>query len=231
VRLLVERVDPGRLNWTRAAAEGRTLTTTLAQTGVERRVDDGQAPTMLSARGDLPGAGFTFVETLGRRRPLFLFGAGHVGQAIARHAASLPFHLAWFDPRPAFAGLDGVTLVPEAAIGRCLAEAPEAAAVLIMTHDHALDFRLTLAALRRPPVAFVGLIGSATKRARFLSRLEREEVSAEARRRLTCPIGVDGVVGKEPDVIAIAVLAQLLQIPPVACEQAAAAAEVGCAVC
>jgi xanthine dehydrogenase accessory factor len=231
VRLLVERVDPARLGWIGAAARGGTLATTLAQTCVERRVDDGLTPTPLSARGDMPAAGFTFVESLGRRRrPLYLFGAGHVGQAIARHAESLPFRLAWFDPRPTFAGLDGVTLVPEAAIAGCVAEAPAAAAVAIMTHDHALDFQLTLAALRRPPVAFVGLIGSATKRARFLSRLEREGVSAEARRRLTCPIGVDGVVGKEPDVIAIAVLAQLLQLPAVEFEAAAAEGAVGCAV-
>jgi xanthine dehydrogenase accessory factor len=59
-------------------------------------------------------------------------------------------------------------------------------------------------------VAFVGLIGSATKRARFLARLERANVPAQARARLTCPIGLPGVPGKEPDVIAIATLAQLL---------------------
>ena len=70
----------------------------------------------------------------------------------------------------------------------------------------------TRAALLRPPVGFVGLIGSATKRARFLSRLEKDGVGAAARARLTSPIGVAGVTGKEPDVIAIATLAQLLQL-------------------
>ena len=108
--------------------------------------------------------------------------------------------------------LDGVTVVPESAMEQCIAEAPAAAAVVVMTHDHALDFRLTEAALSRAPFAFVGLISSATKRARFLSRLERAGVSETARGRLTCPIGLAGVVGKEPDVIAIAVLAQLLQL-------------------
>ncbi len=70
----------------------------------------------------------------------------------------------------------------------------------------------TRAALRRSPTAFVGLIGSATKRARFHRKLENDAIPPEARSRLTSPIGVAGVTGKEPDVIAIATLAQLLQL-------------------
>ena len=88
------------------------------------------------------------------------------------------------------------------------AAAPTEAAILILTHDHALDYRLTAAALGGS-AAFVGLIGSQTKRARFLSRLAKEGVDAA---RLTCPIGLPGVDGKEPDVIAIAALAQLLAL-------------------
>ena len=101
--------------------------------------------------------------------------------------------------------------VAEAAV---LAEAARQATglVLILTHDHALDYQLTLAAVQREAVGFVGLIGSATKRARFLSKLERDGIGDAARGRMTCPIGVAGVCGKEPDVIAIAVLAQLLQL-------------------
>jgi xanthine dehydrogenase accessory factor len=214
VRLLVEHVDATRLNWIREAAEGRTLVTTLAPSHVARRVEYGLPATRLSARGDGPRAGSTFAETIGRRRrPVYLFGAGHVGQAVARHAESLPFRLAWFDTRPVFESIDGVTVVSEVAMAQCIAEAPDDAALLIMTHDHALDFGLTQAALGRAPVAFVGLIGSATKRARFLSRLERAGVPEDARGRLTCPIGLEGVVGKEPDVIAVGVLAQLLQLP------------------
>lgn len=213
VRLLVEHVDPARLDWLADAGEGGTLQTRLCETHVERSLGGEPCPSPLSARGERPGVGATFTETLGLdRRPLYLFGAGHVGQAIARHAASLPFRLAWFDTRPAFAAVAGVTLMGEEAIAHCVAEAPMDSAILILTHDHALDYRLTRAALSRSPVAFTGLIGSATKRARFLSRLERDGVTAEARRHLTCPIGVEGVVGKEPEVIAIATLAQLLRL-------------------
>lgn len=223
VRLLVEHLDRDALGWLGDAAEGRVLVSQLKAGVVLRHVSDGPA-VALSARGDRPREGSRLAEMIGHpRRPLYLFGAGHVGQAIARHVGGLPLRLAWFDTRPVFETIEGVAVVPESAIAQCVAEAPDDAAVVILTHDHALDYRLTLAALSRPPLAFTGLIGSQTKRARFLSRLEREGVSAEARGRLTCPIGLPGVTGKEPDVIAVALLAQLLQLPGVAQVQAVAA--------
>ena len=117
---------------------------------------------------------------------------------------------------------DGVVLVDDMVVTDCAREAADGAAILILTHDHGLDYRLTAAALRSP-ARFIGLIGSQTKRARFLSRLARDGVSAEARGRLTCPIGLPGVTGKEPDVIAVALLAQVLQLPQQAAVQAVAA--------
>ena len=223
VRLLVEHVDPAALGWLAEAAEGRVLVSMLGEQGIARQVDD-CPPIPVSARGDKPGAGTRLAEVIGGfRRPLYVFGAGHVGQAIARHVEGLPIRLAWFDVRDELANIAGVTVVADEAIAGCVAEAPDEAAVVILTHDHALDYRLTLAALSRAPLAFTGLIGSLTKRARFLARLERDGVSAEARGRLTCPIGLPGVSGKEPDVIAVALLAQLLQLPQVAAVQAAAA--------
>ncbi|CAH0496189.1 xanthine dehydrogenase accessory protein XdhC [Novosphingobium sp. CECT 9465] len=223
VRLLVEHVDPAALGWLADAADGRVLVSQLRPGAIQRHVSDGPA-IQVSARGDRPREGTRLAEVIGCwRRPLYLFGAGHVGQAIARHIGGLPLRLAWFDTRPVFETIEGVAVVPESGIEQCVGEAPDDAAVVILTHDHGLDYRLTLAALSRPPLAFTGLIGSQTKRARFLSRLEREGISAEVRARLTCPIGLPGVVGKEPDVIAVAVLAQLLQLPRAAQMQAVAA--------
>ena len=223
VRLLVEHVDARALGWLAEAAEGRVLVSVLGAGGIARQVSDGPAAA-ISTRGDKPGEGARLAERIGGyRRPLFLLGAGHVGQAIARHGEGLPIRLAWFDVRAEFAGVPGVTVVPDEAIEQCVAEAPDDAALVILTHDHALDYRLTRAALSRAPLAFAGLIGSQTKRARFLSRLTRDGVGAEARGRLTCPIGLPGVTGKEPDVIAVAVLAQLLQLPQQAAVQAVAA--------
>ena len=213
VRLLIEHLDPAALGWVADAAEGRVLVSELLPGAITRYIANDVLPTPLAAHGDRPHAASRFAEIIGQyRRPLYLFGAGHVGQAIARHAENLPFRLAWFDTRPEFAVIGGVSIVAESTIDQCVAEAPDDAAIVILTHDHAIDYRLTRAALEREPVAFTGLIGSATKRARFLGRLERDGLPAEARDRLSCPIGVAGVAGKEPDVIAIATLAQLLQL-------------------
>lgn len=209
VRLLVEHLDPARCAW--VGQPGAWLVSRLMVDHVARERVADAAPHRPGARGDRPDVGARFVEPLhGRRRPLYLFGAGHVGQAIARRAQGLPFALAWFDSRPETAALPGVTAADEAMLERCVAAAPATAALVVLTHSHALDYALTRAALRRPQTAYVGLIGSATKRARFRSRLERDGVSAAARARLVCPIGLPGIDGKEPDVIATALLAQLL---------------------
>jgi xanthine dehydrogenase accessory factor len=213
VRLLVEHIDPKALGWLQDVSEEAVLVSHLKHDRVVRQISNCAAPELISARGDRPKEGARFAEQLGHpRRPIYLFGAGHVGQAIARHAVGLPLGLAWFDTRPVFADVEGVAIVPDDAIVNCVVEAPDDAAILIMTHDHGLDYRLTRQALQRPATALIGVIGSATKRARFLSRLEKDGVSAEVQARLCCPIGVDGVAGKEPDVIAISVLAQLLQL-------------------
>jgi xanthine dehydrogenase accessory factor len=211
VRLLVEHVDPAALGWLADAGEDQVLLTRLGAGAIDRRLAPGGVAQPLSARGPLPGEGASFAELLGRyRRPLYLFGAGHVGQAIARHAVHLPVRLAWFDTRAEFAGLDGVTIVADDRVETCVADAPDDAALVILTHDHGIDFRMTRAALQRPGLAYIGLIGSATKRARFLARLAGDGVAPRDCARLTCPIGVPGVAGKEPDVIAIAALAQIL---------------------
>ena len=83
---------------------------------------------------------------------------------------------------------------------------------LVLTHQHALDLRITEAILRRGDFAYLGLIGSKTKRQRFVHRFEQRGIAAESIARMPCPIGVPGITGKEPEVIAAAVVAQLLQV-------------------
>lgn len=143
-----------------------------------------------------------------------VFGAGHVGKALVRLLADLPCRVAWVDARegefPAALAARVrrvVTDAPEDAV----AELPAGADVVVMTHSHALDFQLIEAALRRGDLGYVGLIGSRTKRARFVARLASRGRTEEEIARLTCPIGVPGVGGKHPAEIAIAVAAQLLQ--------------------
>jgi xanthine dehydrogenase accessory factor len=147
------------------------------------------------------------------RTPLYLFGAGHVGRALVLALAPLPFKTRWIDPRreafPERAPAN-VVMVHAAAPAQELADAPDSAQVLVMTHSHPLDLEVVAAALAAQRFAFVGLIGSATKRARFMGQMRAAGLSEQALARLVCPIGLPGVEGKEPAVIAAAVAAQLL---------------------
>jgi xanthine dehydrogenase accessory factor len=219
VRLMVEHLDsdPARWDWLDYVERRKPVATYFpsAREPVTRfpaeHVEAGVQPP-LPPRAPRPAKGTIFIEPDDRRahRPLLMFGAGHVGVAIAARLPRLPFRLAWFDSRQNRA-VPGVSLQDEDAMVACAAAAEAGAAVLILTHDHALDYRLTAAALGSQ-AQFVGLIGSATKRARFLSRLRDEGVDAA---RLTCPIGIPGLTDKQPDVIAIAVIAQLLLLKSV----------------
>jgi xanthine dehydrogenase accessory factor len=157
--------------------------------------------------------------------PLFhlqLHGAGHVGRAIATLLATLDVDVHWFDQRddgfPVTTNLGSPwpARIRRTSIDTVEAEvrhAPPGAFYLVLTHEHALDLRITEAVLRRGDFAFCGLIGSKTKRARFTRRLAERGVTAAALARLACPIGVDGIDGieaKAPELIAAAVVAQLL---------------------
>ncbi len=147
---------------------------------------------------------------------LELFGAGHVGRAIARLLAGIDCRVRWIDEReaefPAEPLPPHIEKVCVDGLVRELAAAPVGSVVLILTHSHDLDLALTEAALARPDLPWVGLIGSATKRARFLHRLEAKGYTPKQLARLHCPIGIPGIAGKEPEVIAVAVVAQLLQL-------------------
>jgi len=217
VRLLVEHLADTA--WIAALADGAVVRATLRDDHIERSAakDEHRWPRAeltaqaepLTSRGPLPATGFSFVEPDdSARRPLILFGAGHVGRAIARMLPGLPFDLAWFDSRAELADIPGVTVDSEDALVACAGQAGRDTAVLILTHDHAFDYRLAAAALGSQ-AAYVGMIGSSTKRARFLSRLADDGVDST---RLTCPIGQPGIPGKAPEVIAVATLAQLLAL-------------------
>lgn len=155
--------------------------------------------------------------------PLFqlqLYGAGHVGRAIATLLATLDAQVDWIDEREdAFptATTLGTPWPPH--IRRVCVDAVEGevrlaaagAFYLVLTHDHDLDLRITEAILRRGDFGFLGLIGSKTKRARFVRRFEQRGVATGTIARMTCPIGVEGIGGKQPEVLALAAVAQLLQ--------------------
>lgn len=166
------------------------------------------------------GDAAALAQRLGTRRftPVALFGGGHVGHALAQVLAPLPFALTWIDSR------DGV--FPASVPPRVACEhsepvqdavpglAPQSR-VLVMSFSHAEDLDIVAACLKRQrergDLPYIGLIGSKTKWATFRHRLEARGFTPDELAHVTCPIGVPGITGKEPEVIAIAVAAQLLQ--------------------
>ncbi len=154
-------------------------------------------------------------ESAGLQREVYLFGAGHVGRALILLLAQMPLSIVWCDPRPgAFPGAvpGNVTLRGDADVPAVLAHAQTGSIVLVMTHSHALDLAIVDASLRNPSVAVTGLIGSATKRARFERRLAEAGVDRQRISGLVCPIGIGGIRSKRPESIAISTAAQLVAL-------------------
>ncbi|MBL8302060.1 MAG: xanthine dehydrogenase accessory protein XdhC, partial [Ideonella sp.] len=151
---------------------------------------------------------------------LQLHGAGHVGRAIVQALAPLPVRIDWIDEREdefarhvaPIAGTADIRPVCVDAVEAEVALAPAGASYLVLTHEHDLDLRITAAILKRGDFRYLGLIGSKTKRQRFVHRFEQRGVAPTLIERITCPIGVPGITGKAPEVIAVAVAAQLLAV-------------------
>ena len=153
--------------------------------------------------------------------PVALFGGGHVGHALVRVLAPLPLQVRWIDSRdeifpfglPANVGCEHSDPVQAAVAGL----APQSR-VLIMSFSHAEDLDVVAACLTRQRLSadlpYVGLIGSKPKWAIFRHRLEARGFTPQELAHITCPIGVPGIAGKAPEVIAVAVAAQILQTLP-----------------
>jgi len=184
--------------------------------------DDGRIARLLVSpdlAGERTGATASFAKMAFHERfgevttPVLLFGAGHVGRAVV--LALLPFTVRWIDSRPEqfpqHVPQNVVTVCTDAA-DRELAQAPRDAMIVVMTHSHALDFDVTVAALQQGTFDFISLIGSETKRARFVSLARQMGVTASQIDRLVCPIGLTEIKGKEPAIIAAGLAAQLLMV-------------------
>ncbi len=153
--------------------------------------------------------------------PVALFGGGHVGHALARVLGDLPLQVIWVDSRdeifPANVPLN-VTCEHSEPVHTAVAQLTPGSRVLIMSFSHAEDLDVVAACLTRQrlqaDLPYVGLIGSRTKWATFHRRLEARGFTPQELAHITCPIGIPGISGKEPEVIAVAVAAQILQTLP-----------------
>ncbi|NQW11494.1 MAG: xanthine dehydrogenase accessory protein XdhC [Alphaproteobacteria bacterium] len=216
VRLLLEVFEPARLSEVEALAKAEaagpfTTEGRIEDKYVTRTIVDGAESSYFDT--ELID-GSRLRERFGRRRqPLALFGAGHVGRALVLALAPLDFSTAWIDPRdgafpPAMPG--DVRMIRSRDPAAELPMLPEGAFVLVMTHSHALDYDVVHAALSARRFAYVGLIGSVTKRTRFRNRLRQAGVEQTDIDKLVCPIGIEGVKSKQPAAIAASVVADLL---------------------
>ncbi|MEW6021072.1 MAG: xanthine dehydrogenase accessory protein XdhC [Pseudomonadota bacterium] len=215
---LVERVD------------GRAAHPTVLVDATGRHLLGAPAPAFDRTRGthvftDDTGRRWLADAVFAPRAHLMLFGAGHVGAAIVRALADLPCRVTWVDERddmfpaaiPANVTVEA-TDTPEALV----AQAAPGTTFLVLTHSHALDLRLSIAILSRadqawpgqagPGQDWFGLIGSDTKRRQFEHRLRERGIADERIDAMVCPIGLPGIAGKAPAVIAAAVAAQLLTV-------------------
>jgi xanthine dehydrogenase accessory factor len=150
--------------------------------------------------------------------PVALFGGGHVGRAIVRAAADLPFALTWIDSRDEIFPADvprHVQCEHSDPVQAAVAQLAPGSAVLVMSFSHAEDLDVVAACLQRrrerDDLRFIGLIGSQTKWATFRHRLEQRGFTAAELDTVRCPIGIPGITGKQPAVIAASAVAQLLQ--------------------
>tara|TARA_B100001057_G_scaffold233361_1_gene233591 strand:- start:54 stop:968 length:915 start_codon:yes stop_codon:yes gene_type:complete len=147
-----------------------------------------------------------------QKRPVFLYGAGHVGRAVVEIARHLPCQIYWVDT-------DDDRYPEDIAeeVTKLLANKPETIAQhapgdaihLIMTYSHQVDFEIVMAVLSCGNFARCGLIGSETKASRFRKRLRDAGVNSDAIERLYCPIGLPEITGKKPLQVAISVTGQL----------------------
>ena len=163
-------------------------------------------------------AGYShFLPSKQTLKPVALFGGGHVGKAIVHILATLPLQVMWVDSRDEIFPDDlpeNVTCEHSAPVQAAVADLPAGSRVLIMSFSHAEDLDVVVACLKRQrekgDLPFIGLIGSKTKWATFRHRLEERGFTEAELALVTCPIGIAGIAGKEPEVIAVAVAAQLL---------------------
>ncbi len=158
------------------------------------------------------GAVLVSCEYIGPRHKLVVFGAGHVAHELANLLAEAPFEIAIVDDRPdwntpeRFAHCQRVLDYDQGLT--CALTEPQNTLVCVMCYSHDRDFELLIKLLESPP-AFLGLIGSKSKRTSFFTRLSAQGMDEKTIQRIACPVGI-GDVGKEPSLVAISIAAQIL---------------------
>jgi len=204
--------------WTSGCCKRQLVSNTDAPTYLEPRLHDA-IERLLSAPGSEIIAGksetdFTLVQSLNSAEfHVNIFGAGHVGRAIVNALSPLPCSINWIDERTDEFPADIPPNVRKVISTHPVAEFPSlplGSFNLVMTHSHQLDLEICEAILRQGNEAYLGLIGSETKKTKFEKRLKVRGLSAPAIAHMTCPIGLEYLEGKRPEEIALSVAADIL---------------------
>lgn len=171
-----------------------------------------------------------FEVMVSHQQHVAIFGAGHVAQALIPILAQLPLQISWIDSRENFfadgastnpisntaqqlaASLNNVTAIANDDPNEVLEELPDNAWVIILTHNHQLDYELVESALKHPNLGFIGMIGSTTKAKRFITKLAHRGFTEQQIATLASPIGELGVAGKRPIEVAVSISAQLINL-------------------
>jgi len=213
INLTFEKLDIEALGWLTEArntiqrhSDGAVLFS-ISDSNIEPRV-------VVSSSSITPTKGMHLQKICDNRPQLFIFGGGHVGRAICAIASQLPLRVTVIDSRmkildliPQSLNINVVHTISPVEFVDCI---PVAASVLIMTHSHELDYDLCCTILQKNKFRYVGLIGSQSKAARFRRRLHANGLSPEMLHQLTSPIGSCGPTGKEPGIIGLSVLLEVL---------------------
>ncbi|MHC5231137.1 xanthine dehydrogenase accessory protein XdhC [Brucella sp. LJL56] len=147
------------------------------------------------------------------RPHVYVFGAGHVGDALANALSLTPVRVVLVDTREAelmACDVPGIETCLSAMPEQVVRSAPPGSAFIVLTHDHALDFLIVTEALQRRDAVYVGMIGSKTKKATFKNWLKREIGNDNLFENLVCPVGGAVVKDKRPEVIAALAAAEVL---------------------
>jgi xanthine dehydrogenase accessory factor len=163
------------------------------------------------------------VENERARCPVYVFGAGHVGVALARALAPLPLSVKLIDTRPdIFEGvaIEGVQCIQTERPLELVDQAPAGSSFVVLTHSHALDSRIAAEVLELGDFTYLGIIGSKTKRRVFEKAFRAIGIPQERITRIVCPIGGDQTKDKRPAVIAALVAAELLVVQATAARNA-----------
>ncbi len=217
VRALLEPLDQSATDWLTQWSIRKTALLTDVRTGEKAsRPADGPSGSIAVLDQDqaahskllpLDHCRFVLEQMPTPLPPVWVFGAGHIGVALHNILSRLDVDLRWVDDRKGQAEQAEHSTDPV----RQASTAPDDALIIILTYSHDLDYELCRAVLSRDHVRLCALIGSKTKRTRFVARLKRDGLSQKQIARLTCPAGLPGIGGKHPDEIAVAIAAQILQ--------------------